>query len=103
VFPNADDSGPLDGRAFDRLVFRPALVRAEVAGFRWKDLRHTFATRLRMQNADLKSIGELMGHTTTRMTERYAHAAPGHLLAAVQRISRAATGTATDTRLVDEA
>lgn len=34
---------------------------------------------------------------TTRMTERYAHAAPGHLLAAVQRISRTAVASATDT------
>jgi hypothetical protein len=58
---------------------------------------------LRMQNADLKSIGELMGHTTTRMTERYAHAAPGYLLATVQRILREPTGTATDTSLADDA
>ncbi len=103
VFPNTTGSGPLDGREFDRLVFRPALARAEVRGFRWKDLRHTFATRLRMQSVDLKSIGELMGHTTTRMTERYAHAAPNHLLETVQRISRESrvdlepTGTATGT------
>jgi hypothetical protein len=38
-----------------------------------------------------------MGHTTTRMTERYAHAAPGYLLETVQRISREPTGTATGT------
>jgi integrase len=56
VFPNATDSGPLDGDAFDRLVFRPALARAGITGLCWKDLRHTFATRLRMLGqADLKS------------------------------------------------
>lgn len=103
VFPNATGTGPLDGRDFDRLVFRPALARAGIADFRWKDLRHTFATRLRMQNADLKSIGELMGHTTTRMTERYAHAAPGYLLATVQRISRQPSGTTTDTSAASDA
>jgi integrase len=103
VFPDASGTAAMDGREFDRLVFRPALVRAGVAGFRWKDLRHTFATRLRMQNVDLKSIGELMGHTTTRMTERYAHAAPDHLLATVQRISREPTGTATDTSVAEGA
>jgi hypothetical protein len=32
-----------------------------------------------MQNADLQNISKLLGHTTTRMTELYAHAAPGHL------------------------
>lgn len=36
-----------------------------------------------------------MGHTTTRMTERYAHASPDHLLETVQRISREPTGTST--------
>jgi Phage integrase family len=69
VFPNAAGSGPLDGRDFDHLVFRPALHRASIRDFGWKDLRHTFATCLRMQNVDLKSIGELMGHTTPRMTD----------------------------------
>jgi len=88
---------------YDRLVFRPALRHTTIRDFRFKDLRHTFATRLRMVNADLKSIGELMGHTTTRMTERYTHAAPGHLLAAVQRISRAPTGTATGTSATGDA
>ena len=79
-FPNAAGTGPLDGREFDRLVFRPALKRADIRGLCWKDLRQTFATRLRMRaGADLKSIAELLGHTTRRMTERYAHAAPGHL------------------------
>lgn len=109
VFPDLEGASPIDGREFDRLMFRPALARAGVRGFRWKDLRHTFATRLRMQSVDLKSIGELMGHTTTRMTERYAHAAPDHLLETVQRISRepravaAPTDTPTDTRLADDA
>jgi hypothetical protein len=124
VFPNADGSGPLDGDEFDRRVFQPALVRAGInkvietketkgvrAGrgvravetvrrqlvrtFRWKDLRHTFASRLRMTGVELGTIRDLLGHTTTRMTERYAHIAPGYLHDAVQRISR--TGTTTGT------
>ena len=103
VFPAASGTAPIDGRDFDRLVFRPALAKADVRGFRWKDLRHTFATRLRMHSVDLKSIGELMGHTTTRMTERYAHVAPDHLLETVQRISRTPTDTTTDTSVAEEA
>src|SRR5439155_15896102 len=88
VFPNADSTGPLDGRAFDRLLFRPALKRAGITGFRWKDLRHTFATRLRMSGSDTGTIRDLLGHTTDRMTQRYAHAATSHLHAAVQRLAR---------------
>jgi len=95
VFPNADSTGPLDGRAFDRLLFRPALKRAGITGFRWKDLRHTFATRLRMSGSDTGTIRDLLGHTTDRMTKRYAHAAPSHLHAAVQRINRDAARSAT--------
>jgi len=98
VFPNEKGTAPVNGEAFDRLVFRPALKRAGIKGFRWKDLRHTFATRLRMDGgADLKSIAELLGHTSTRMTERYAHATPGHLHALVQRISRVPAETPTGT------
>jgi integrase len=88
LFPNPENTGPMDGRAFDRLVFRPALARAGIRDFRWKDLRHSFATRLRMAGADTGTIRDLLGHTSDRMTQRYAHAAPGHLHAAVQRISR---------------
>jgi integrase len=89
VFPNAAGTGPFDGDVFDRLVFRPALKAAGITGLRWKDLRHTFATRLRMQRgADLKSIAELLGHTSTRMTERYAHATTTHLHDLVQGLSR---------------
>src|SRR5262249_54874617 len=59
VFPNEKNTGPVNGEAFDRLVFRPALKRAGIKDFRWKDLRHSFATRLRMNaGADLKSIAE---------------------------------------------
>jgi hypothetical protein len=88
VFPNASGTRPLDGPAFDRLVFRSALQAARITGLRWKRLRHTFATRLREQGEDLKTIAELMGHTSTRMTERYAHARTSHPHMAVQRISR---------------
>src|SRR4029453_13720578 len=40
--PNPYGTGPLDGDAFDRLVFQPALVQAQITGLCWKDLRHTF-------------------------------------------------------------
>ena len=70
--------------------------------FRWKDLRHTFASRLRMTGVELGTIRDLLGHTTTRMTERYAHITPGHLHDAVQRISRTGTTTGTSDRVDDE-
>jgi len=64
--------------------------------------RHTFASRLRMSGVELGTIRDLLGHTTTRMTERYAHITPGHLHDAVQRISRTGTKTGTGDRVDDE-
>lgn len=36
-------------------------------------IRHEFGTRGILQGVDLKTLAELMGHTTTRMTENYVH------------------------------
>ena len=49
-------------------------------------LRHTFASRLAMAGVDLRTLAELMGHKTIQMTMRYAHLAPAHNLAAVERL-----------------
>jgi hypothetical protein len=45
-----------------------------------------------MAGVDLRTVQELMGHKTIQMTVRYAHLAPKHQLAAVQRLCD--TGTA---------
>jgi integrase len=88
VFPNTIGTGLEDGKHFVGRVFTPALRKAKIADFRWKDLRHTFASRLRMAGVDIQDIRDLLGHTSTRMTERYAHLAPGKLHDAIQRLNR---------------
>ena len=52
----------------------------------WHSNRHTFASRLAMQGVDLLTIKELGGWRTLAMVQRYAHSAPGHLHAAVDRL-----------------
>ena len=76
VFPNAIGTGSICGREFDRLVFRPALRQAGLTGFRWKDLRHTFASRLATAGVPLYDISKMLGHSTITMTQRYAHLCP---------------------------
>jgi hypothetical protein len=49
-----------------------------------------------MSGVELGTIRDLLEHTTTRMTERYAHITPRHLHDAVQRISRTGTGDRID-------
>ena len=53
----------------------------------WYCLRHTFASRLVMAGVDIRTVAELMGHKTIQMTMRYAHLAPEHGLAAVERLT----------------
>jgi len=99
VFPSETGETPLDAQNFVNRVFLPALKKAGIEGFRWHDLRHTFASRLAIAGVDLHTIQELMGHKTLAMTMRYAHLSPGHKLAAVQQLKSGATGTTTGTRV----
>ena len=56
-----------------RFAFEEALKKAEIEGFRWHDLRHTFASRLAQAGVDTYAIQRLMGHKTFTTTQRYAH------------------------------
>lgn len=66
--------------------FNPTVEEAGLRDFTWYCLRHTFASRLAMAGVDLLTISELMGHKTIQMTKRYAHLAPAHNQAAVDRL-----------------
>jgi hypothetical protein len=39
-----------------------------------------------MAGMDIRTIAELMGHKRIQMTMRYAHLAPAHNLAAIERL-----------------
>jgi integrase len=90
----ADDSGYFCpggmGKGGYRAVrewFSAAVRAAGINDFTWHDLRHTFASRLRMGGVELATIKELLGHTTLTMVLRYAHLAPGYLQKAVDKIA----------------
>jgi site-specific recombinase XerD len=93
----------------EELVFRPqpkqsdvffpqAVQRAQAAlreqgrdasrldGYVWHSNRHSFASRLVMAGVDLRTLQELGGWKTASMVSRYAHLAPDHLAAAVERL-----------------
>ena len=48
-------------------------------GFRFHDLRHTFASHLVMAGKDITSVKKLLGHKSLNMTLRYSHLAPSHM------------------------
>lgn len=47
-------------------------------------LRHTYASWLVQRGIPLYTVGELLGHSSTEMTQRYSHLAPDNLRAAVE-------------------
>jgi site-specific recombinase XerD len=69
-----------------RKWFEDAVATARIANYTWHTNRHTFASRLVMAGVDLRTVQELLGHKSITTTMRYAHLAPTHQLAAVQRL-----------------
>ena len=69
-----------------RRWFNEALTEAKIKDYSWHCNRHTFASRLVMAGVDLRTVAELMGHSSIQMTMRYAHLAPQHNRASVDRL-----------------
>jgi integrase len=59
---------------------------AQLENFRFKDLRHTFASWLVMGGIDLYTVAQLMCHSDVKTTQEYAHLSPDHKAAAVDRV-----------------
>lgn len=85
VFCNSDGSKLQPGQFHE--ILWAAQKRAGLRRIKWHELRHSFASILTSGGAPLRGVQSLLGHSTIRTTERYAHLAPGqsasfiHLLA----------------------
>ena len=53
---------------------------------RFHDLRHTFASKLMMNGADIGSVQKLLGHKDITMTMRYSHLSNAHLRETVKKL-----------------
>ena len=89
--PESDLVFPLKPTAHSHNYLRTELIKiakkAELGDFtKLHTLRHTFASHLVMQGVDLTTVQKLLGHTDIEMTMIYAHLAPDHLSAAVNKL-----------------
>lgn len=68
-----DDGTPL-APDYVTKKFKKIVEKAGFVGFRYHDLRHSFATLLISKGVDIKIISELLGHSSIRVTsDIYAH------------------------------
>jgi integrase len=66
-------------RTFPQHAWERALIVAGVKGFRFHDLRHTFASYLAMSGASNRELQEGLGHKSLAMVSRYSHLSPAHM------------------------
>ncbi len=78
---------PWDARNLLR-AFYTARQKAGIEGFRFHDLRHTFASRLVQDGVDLYAVQRLSRWKTVKMVQHYGHHYPESLRAAVEVLDR---------------
>ena len=66
--------------------------------FRFHDLRHTFASTLACQGVALQVIAKALGHTTTKMSERYARPSEEAIRGLAAALGRANSGAVNSSR-----
>lgn len=79
LFVNKDGVG-ISARGVRGIVDRFLYLASDRHGLSPHALRHTFATHLLDNGADLRAIQELLGHSSLATTERYTHITHDRLL-----------------------
>lgn len=78
----------LTARSVQRLVARYALLAGITKHVSPHTLRHSFATDLLMNGADLRSVQAMLGHSNIATTQIYTHVTDPHLKAVHEKFHR---------------
>lgn len=65
--------------AFEAAVRRAGLEAVQDTEFTFHGLRHHFASWFMMRGGDLLALQKILGHSSVKITEKYAHLSPDHL------------------------
>lgn len=90
VFANGT-GGPTDPRA-DARAFKDLCVLAGVPPKRLHDLRHSAATMMLASDLDLRTAGQVLGHSQLALTARYSHVLADRRSVAADRIEQTLFG-----------
>jgi integrase len=89
LFPG-ECSGFIDPDRFDAEIWKPITVKAGLAGTRFHDLRHFFASQLIANNETAAFVRDQMGHSSIKVTfDTYGHLFPGRGKEASERYEKA--------------
>jgi integrase len=91
IFPSRVEGNSMNTFHLDH-AWRLVKNSAELTDFRFHDLRHTAASYLAMNGAGLREIGDILGHKTLAMVQRYSHLTDDHKHDTVTRMSNAVFG-----------
>ncbi len=83
MFPGAD-GGTMDRTAINNMLRRIQYKQPQIGNLYPHKLRHSFATNLRANGAELEDIKDLLGHEQLDTTLIYAHADPARLRSIIE-------------------